>query len=110
MVVTLVGVIRSRDSLSIEQHAQLGLTSANSGNPCSCHSIAEVTYRSVDGCSVPADGCRLYVVFSRLWVDYCRSAQLYGHYSDYGNYGDYGNITHHNGEHSTFQRAHNLLP
>ena len=24
-------------------------TSVNSGNPCSCHSISEVTYRSVDG-------------------------------------------------------------
>ena len=59
-----------------------------------------MTYRSVDGCSILADGCKLHVVFSRLRVDYWRTAQLYGHYSNYGNcsnyspYSPYGHYSH----------------
>ena len=44
----------------------MSYTSVNSGNPCSCHSISEVTYRSVDGCSLPADGCSVQQAAARL--------------------------------------------
>ena len=34
------------------------------------------------------------VVFSRLQLDYCRSAQLYSDYSDYSGYSHYGHYSH----------------